>query len=139
MSVMFPLVVPLAWEINATLAQADREFAVVQSVSSILAGSVFGDHVSPISDTTVLSALACRCPLTDHVKTQMPYALVCAMIATLLGSFVNGYDLLPTWAALGLVVATAVLSVRLLGKPVPIVYADGGRDDNPMVAPSIDD
>jgi Na+/H+ antiporter NhaC len=45
-------------------------------MSAILGGGVFGDHCSPISDTSVVSALAAGCDLLDHVRTQLPYALV---------------------------------------------------------------
>jgi Na+/H+ antiporter NhaC len=45
-------------------------------ISAVLGGGVFGDHCSPISDTTVISSLAAGCDLLDHVKTQLPYALV---------------------------------------------------------------
>lgn len=70
MTIMFPIVVPLAW--NVTNNDYD---ALVQNIASVLAGSVFGDHCSPISDTTVLSALATRCSVEAHVTTQIPYAL----------------------------------------------------------------
>ena len=45
-------------------------------ISAILGGGVFGDHCSPISDTTMISSVASGCDLLDHVKTQLPYALV---------------------------------------------------------------
>ncbi|MCW8869088.1 MAG: Na+/H+ antiporter NhaC family protein, partial [Proteobacteria bacterium] len=45
-------------------------------LGAVLGGSVFGDHASPISDTTVIASLAAGCDLLDHVKTQLPYALV---------------------------------------------------------------
>ena len=45
-------------------------------LGAILGGGVFGDHCSPISDTTAVSAIASGCDLLEHVKTQLPYALV---------------------------------------------------------------
>jgi tetracycline resistance efflux pump len=50
-------------------------------LSAILGGGVFGDHCSPISDTTAVSAIASGCDLLEHVRTQLPYALVAGMIA----------------------------------------------------------
>jgi len=50
-------------------------------VAAILGGGVFGDHCSPISDTTVISSMATACDHIDHVRTQLPYALVAAAIA----------------------------------------------------------
>jgi Na+/H+ antiporter NhaC len=55
-----------------------------------LAGAVFGDHCSPISDTTVLSAVACRCPLINHVKSQFPYALLVGSMGVLVGDLPTG-------------------------------------------------
>ena len=55
-------------------------------VSVILAGSVFGDHCSPISDTTILSSLASSCNHIDHVRTQLPYALTTGFIAIIVGT-----------------------------------------------------
>ncbi len=58
-------------------------------LAAILSGGVFGDHCSPISDTTVVSSLAAGCDLLEHVKTQLPYALVCGVLA-LLAFFIAG-------------------------------------------------
>ena len=69
MSIMFPLVLPAAWISSG----GDREIFVLV-VSAILAGSVFGDHATAISDTTILSSMATKCDLRHHVVTQLPYA-----------------------------------------------------------------
>ena len=53
-------------------------------LGAILGGGVFGDHCSPISDTTAVSAIASGCDLLEHVKTQLPYALVGGGIALVL-------------------------------------------------------
>ena len=50
-------------------------------VSVVLAGSVFGDHCSPISDTTILSSLASQCDHISHVKTQLPYAITVGSVS----------------------------------------------------------
>ncbi|MDX3775090.1 Na+/H+ antiporter NhaC family protein [Chromatiaceae bacterium AAb-1] len=50
-------------------------------LAAILSGGVFGDHCSPISDTTVVSSLAAGCDLLEHVKTQLPYAIFCGLLA----------------------------------------------------------
>ena len=52
----------------------------------MISGGVFGDHCSPISDTTIISSMATDCEVIEHVKTQLPYALISAIIA--LGLFV---------------------------------------------------
>jgi Na+/H+ antiporter NhaC len=51
-------------------------------VAAALGGGVFGDHCSPISDTTVVSALAAGCDVLDHVWTQLPYALFGALLTS---------------------------------------------------------
>lgn len=53
-------------------------------LSAILGGGVFGDHCSPISDTTAVSSIASGCDLLEHVKTQLPYALVAGGLTVLL-------------------------------------------------------
>lgn len=77
MSIMIPLAVPLA-------AAYQAEGAVVSIplvVSAVLGGAIFGDHCSPISDTTVVSSMAACSDHIDHVRTQMPYALAVAVLA----------------------------------------------------------
>jgi Na+/H+ antiporter NhaC len=54
------------------------------SIAAVLSGGVFGDHSSPISDTTIISSMASACDHIDHVKTQLPYALLAGGIAAVL-------------------------------------------------------
>ena len=54
-------------------------------MGAILDGAIFGDHCSPISDTTILSSIATSCDHVDHVQTQLPYALFVAILALLVG------------------------------------------------------
>ena len=85
MSIMFPLILPAAH-----YADPCNKRVFYGTISSILAGAVFGDHCSPISDTTVLSAVAFRCPLINHVKSQFPYALLVGTIGVLVGDLPTG-------------------------------------------------
>lgn len=70
------------------------------SLSAVLAGSVFGDHCSPISDTTILSSTGAKCNHINHVSTQIPYTLVVAF-SCLVGYIVAGFtnNLALTWAS----------------------------------------
>ncbi len=77
-AVVFPIALPLAYAIST-----DPTYLVI-AFAAILGGAVFGDQCSPISDTTILSSLACGCDLMDHVLTQLPMALTAAGIAILL-------------------------------------------------------
>jgi Na+/H+ antiporter NhaC len=60
------------------------------AVAAVVSGGVFGDHASPISDTTIIAAMAAGCDLIAHVKTQLPWALLAAFLA-LLAFLLAGY------------------------------------------------
>lgn len=72
-SIMFPLVIPLASAVGSNIPLI---------IGAIVSGGLFGDHCSPLSDTTILSASVTGIPLIDHVKTQMPYAILTAVVAS---------------------------------------------------------
>jgi Na+/H+ antiporter NhaC len=74
-AVVFPLALPLAYALNP-----DPTFIRI-CFGAVLGGAVFGDQCSPISDTTILSALACGGDVMDHVTTQMPLAMAAAVLA----------------------------------------------------------
>jgi Na+/H+ antiporter NhaC len=119
MGILMPLVVPLTWRVLQLngMAQPEQYHILYSAVSCVLAGAVWGDHCSPISDTTILSSMASGCDHIDHVRTQLPYALSVGFVAMLLGTLPAGYGL-PWW--IGLVAGAAVLVVvlRQFGEPV---------------------
>ena len=94
MGILFPLVIPIAYSLGG-------EHILVESIASVLAGSVFGDHCSPISDTTILSSMATECALSDHVRTQLPYAVVVGMVSIVIGEIGVGLGWWNSWVALG--------------------------------------
>lgn len=117
MGILMPLVVPLAWAVLAAGNMADVEhFHILYStVSCVLAGSVWGDHCSPISDTTILSSMASGCDHIEHVRTQLPYAMTVGIVAISVGTIPAGYGF-PWWASL-LIGATILLVVlRFFGR-----------------------
>ncbi|MEZ8142194.1 Na+/H+ antiporter [Enterovibrio norvegicus FF-33] len=73
----FGIMLPIAGDLSAATDIA----LMLPMLSAVLAGAVFGDHCSPISDTTILSATGARCGHIDHVSTQLPYALAVALVA----------------------------------------------------------
>lgn len=79
-AVMVPLALPLAASMNLDGASV----SVPLVVSAVLGGGVFGDHCSPISDTTLISSMAAWSDHVDHVRTQLPYALLAASGAVFL-------------------------------------------------------
>ena len=119
MTVLIPLVVPLSVALGGA-AGWESGFGgtlMVSSISSVLAGSIFGDHCSPISDTTVLSSMASACDHLDHVRTQLPYALTVAAAATVFG-YVGTSIGLPVVLAYVLSLGSLFAVVRFVGKPV---------------------
>lgn len=93
MGLVIPLAIPLAVDFGG-----DTNL-IVSAVAASLSGAVFGDHTSPFSDTTIVSAAAAGCDPWDHVKTQFPYALTAGIVATLLGFLPIGFGL-PGWISL---------------------------------------
>ncbi|MCH8252774.1 MAG: Na+/H+ antiporter NhaC family protein, partial [Planctomycetes bacterium] len=85
-------------------------------VGSVLAGSIFGDHCSPISDTTVLSSVAAGCPHEEHVWTQLPYALVTAVVAMGVGDVMCSVYKQPWYYGLGAGAAVLLLIVLIVGR-----------------------
>jgi Na+/H+ antiporter NhaC len=81
----------------------------------VLAGAVFGDHCSPISDTTILSSLATGSDHVDHVKTQLPYALCVAGVAGLAGYLPAGFGVSP-WVSLAVGGGLIALLVFKVGR-----------------------
>ena len=65
------------------------------AIACNLAGAVWGDHCSPISDTTVLSSMASGCDHIEHVRTQMPYAMLVGMVAIAVGTIPTAYGVSP--------------------------------------------
>jgi Na+/H+ antiporter NhaC len=120
MGILVPLVVPLTWAImkaNGTTGPEDMHL-FYSSIACVLAGSVWGDHCSPISDTTILSSMASGCDHIEHVRTQLPYALVVGAVALLVCTLPVAYGL-PWWMALLIAIAILYLALRTIGKPVP--------------------
>jgi Na+/H+ antiporter NhaC len=117
MGILTPLAIPLAWTVLDANGLADPAGHPIlfASVSTILAGAVWGDHCSPISDTTVISSLASQCDVIDHVRTQLPYALFVGAVAIVLGLLPVGFGL-PWWAAFPLTIAAALIGLRLIGR-----------------------
>jgi Na+/H+ antiporter NhaC len=83
-AVAFPLAMPLSWAIASSLGMAHPEFYMMICFAAVMNGSVFGDQCSPISDTTVLSSMCTGCDLMDHVTTQLPPAIMAALLAGIL-------------------------------------------------------
>ena len=86
--------------------------ATLICVSAVLGGAVFGDHASPISDTTILSSTGAGCPHLEHVSTQLPYA-VTAAVCSAVGFLVGGLTLSPLFAWIAAIAVFALAIVFL--------------------------
>lgn len=101
----FGILIPIA----VAIMGHDTHLLVV-TVSAILAGAVAGDHISPISDTTILASAGAQCSHIDHVSTQIPYALLVAS-ASLVGYLVSGFT---SNGFMGLITGLIVLALIML-------------------------
>jgi Na+/H+ antiporter NhaC len=134
MGILMPLVVPLVWAVLQANNMADPSnyHIMYSAVSCVLAGSVWGDHCSPISDTTILSSMASGCDHIDHVRTQLPYAMSVGLVALLVGTLPAGFGF-PWW--LSLLIGAVLLSgaLRLFGTPVDTQV---GSHESAAITPS---
>lgn len=109
MGILMPLAIPLAHSINPEMGY------VVVSTSAVLTGAIFGDHCSPISDTTILSSMGAGCDHIEHVKTQMPYAIYVASCTILFGYIPAGFGL-PVFVVLPLAMFAVGFGLRFIGR-----------------------
>lgn len=109
MGILMPLAIPLAHSINPDMSY------VVVATSGVLTGAIFGDHCSPISDTTILSSMGAGCNHIDHVNTQMPYAIFTAAIAILFGYIPAGFGV-PFYIGLPIAIIAVAVALRIVGK-----------------------
>jgi len=118
MAIMFPIVIPLAATVTGMQNYNPQESTLILNgaISSVLAGCVWGDHCSPISDTTILSSMASGCNHIDHVRTQLPYAIVVGVVCMIFGDVLSAYGLSPY-------ISLLIISTLLVG----IVYLFGKK------------
>ena len=121
MGILMPLTIPLAHSINPEMSY------IIVCISAVLTGSIFGDHCSPISDTTILSSMGAGCNHIDHVKTQMPYSLFVASIATLFGYIPAGFGL-PIYLILPVAFIVMFIGIQVLGKSVDIEVSENQKN-----------
>ncbi len=118
MAIIEPLVIPVCH--NLAVAAGHEPGAstymvyMLATIGSVLAGSIWGDHCSPISDTTILSSMASGCDHIAHVRTQLPYAMTGGLLAIAVGSVPVAMGL-PAWVSLLLgtaIIVGGVLAVK---------------------------
>ena len=113
MAIVIPLAVPLA---NSYVVAGTAEpTLIIATLSAVLTGSIFGDHCSPISDTTIMSSMASAADHVDHVKTQVPYSLTGAGVA-IFGYLLVGLFGLNPWIVLAIGITLIFAIVHFFGK-----------------------
>lgn len=112
MSILMPLAIPLAWAVSS----GDMSFTIV-CTSGVLTGAIFGDHCSPISDTTILSSMGTSCNHIDHVQTQIYYAVFVACVAIFIGYIPAGLGI-PWFISLPVGVVVMYIGLKVLGEKV---------------------
>lgn len=118
MGILMPLTIPLANAvgIHTGLEGAELHNYIVLNVGAVLTGAIFGDHCSPISDTSILSSMASSCNHMDHIATQLPYALFVGFVAITFGYLPAAFGVSVT-LLLPLGLAFMFLVIRFYGKP----------------------
>ncbi len=99
MGILMPLSIPVAITLTESSTLQYQELILATIVAAVFSGAVFGDHCSPISDTTIIASISCEVEPHDHVRTQMPYALIAALLATAVGFIPVGLGM-PVWVLL---------------------------------------
>ncbi|MBM6859604.1 Na+/H+ antiporter NhaC family protein [Clostridium saudiense] len=111
MSILMPLAIPLAHSLNPEMS------FIVVCTSAVLTGAIFGDHCSPISDTTILSSMGAGCNHINHVNTQIWYSLFVAAITILFGYIPAGLGL-PIYLVLPISLVALYVGIQIFGKKV---------------------
>ena len=110
-AIMIPIAFPMAWGV----AGGEMNYLTVATIAAVTCGAIFGDHCSPISDTTIMSSMGAGADLMDHAKTQIPYAVTVAVVAGVVGFLPAAMGVSP-W--ISLIVGAVILGVivRFVGK-----------------------
>ncbi len=120
MAILMPIIIPIAYLVpqsDPTITQIQQHGILLSTIASVLAGATFGDHCSPISDTTIMSSMASGADHIDHVRTQLPYALFGGVLSMLVGYLPVGFGVSP-WIILPLGIIIIIGTIRFFGKKV---------------------
>ena len=110
-AIMIPIAFPLAMGVTGGAVDS----LAVTTIAAVTCGAIFGDHCSPISDTTIMSSMGSASDLMDHVRTQIPYAVTAAIVAAAVGFLPAAAGLSPL-IIIPIGIAVLAVIVRILGK-----------------------
>jgi Na+/H+ antiporter NhaC len=117
MVIVMTLALPLVVNLTAFHTGVAASPVLVATVGTVLAGAVFGDHCSPISDTTIVSAFSSDCDVIAHVQTQLPHTLTVGLVAIVFGYLPAGHGVSP-FLLLAVGALACWLLVRFRGRQV---------------------
>ncbi|TDP45907.1 Na+/H+ antiporter NhaC family protein [Aminicella lysinilytica] len=123
-AIMIPIAFPLALAITGGTVDS---YAVL-TIASVTSGAIFGDHCSPISDTTIMSSMGSAADLMDHVRTQIPYAITAAIVAGVVGFIPASLGVSP-WILIPIGIAVLYFVVRVLGKSTKLEDLQASVDE----------
>ncbi|SHK58237.1 Na+/H+ antiporter NhaC family protein [Paramaledivibacter caminithermalis] len=113
-AILMPIAVPLVYQLSG----GDTGTILFATIGAVFTGAVFGDHCSPISDTTIMSSMSAASDHIDHVKTQIPYSLTVAIIALLVGYIPAAVLGINPWISLFVGLGLSYLVIKFYGKEV---------------------
>jgi len=117
MAILIPTAVPIAFALDG----GSYGLNTMITIGAVLDGAIFGDHCSPISDTTIMSSIASSCDLMKHVRTQLPYSLFVAAVALTCAYIPSAMGLKASWSLLiGVTVIIFLLLLLTRGKSADI-------------------
>ena len=108
MAILIPTAIPVAFSLDGD----SYGLTTIICLGAVLDGAIFGDHCSPLSDTTILSSIASSCDPLHHVRTQLPYSLTVASIALFCGYLPAALGLS---SAVGIACGTALIILIFYG------------------------
>jgi Na+/H+ antiporter NhaC len=112
MAILVPTAIPIAFALDGD----SYGLTTMITLGAILDGAIFGDHCSPISDTTIISSTASSCDLIQHVRTQLPYSILVAAVALLFAYLPSAFGLAPLWSfALAVLVMVCLFTILSRG------------------------
>lgn len=121
MAILMPIVIPIAYLVpqasEYSIPFSQQQGIFLSTIASVLAGATFGDHCSPISDTTIMSSMASGADHIDHVRTQLPYAFLGGIVSMFIGYLPVGFGIDPL-IILPLGIVILFMTVRYLGQKV---------------------
>lgn len=124
MAILYPLILPATWTLcrESGMSEAESLNIFYHVISVVLAGSVFGDHCSPISDTTILSSMASGCNHIAHVNTQLPYAITVGLLSIFCSLVLVNIGI--PWYIIYLIgIVLMILIVKFVGKEIDNSHA----------------